>query len=277
MDAAPPRWAVEDDRLARAAREARPPMSPAALDRAMASLSVGDGSRRTPGVPLDMSKWLGREEEGSSSGAEQPQVVIEPEKGRDAPSQNPRVTGGTLDKAKRSGSPKTEHARAMAQQGNVLVLDPKDELLVKRTGLVSLVMGAPPLRSPPHVGEEGQPLAQALPQATVPSSTDLDRADALLRPRTVAGGAVELHPPVPKPVLEKRRQAEAAAEREARSDMRAVATKQRADELERRRQLVLQARFGKDFKENSRKPAARKSPPLRTKDGVQLTRAQPIP
>jgi hypothetical protein len=280
MDAAPPRWAAQDERLARAAREARPPLSPAGLDRAMAALSVGDGSRRTPGVPLDMSKWLGREDEeggGGGGGAEQPQVEIEPEKGRDAPSQNPRVTGGALDMAKRSGSPKTEHARAVAQQGNVLVLEPNDELLVRRTGLVSLVMGAPPLRSPPHVGEEGQPLAQALPQATVPSSTELDRADALLRPRTVAGGAIELHPPVPKPVLDKRRQAEAAAEREMRSDMRAEANMLRAAELERRRQQVLQARFGKDYKENSRKAAApRKPPPPRTKEGVQLTRAQPI-
>jgi hypothetical protein len=48
-------------------------------------------------------------------------------------------------------------------------------------------------------------------------------------------------------------------------------------ELERRRQQVLQARFGKDYKDNSRKAAApRKPPPPRAKEGVQLTRAQPI-
>jgi len=128
-----PRWEAQEKQLEKHMKEMPTSPEASALGSALEKLSVNDPAKRpNPLGHIDMSKWLGRKDNAPMK--EPIELDIEPI--MDSSHFNRRVVGGVLDKASRRNSPKTEYSKQKFEQGNILLLEPNDDIIRKNiTGI----------------------------------------------------------------------------------------------------------------------------------------------
>jgi hypothetical protein len=169
---------------------------------------------------------------------------------------NPSVKGGVVDRAARSDSPKTKHGREVQQQGNVLVLNPHDEALRKRT-IVHVDMDRNEGRREAGGDKQEQVILSLAGQdVTETPGLDILRGMEALRAQ-VPGGDSVLKDSVAlrdNPVLEKKRAGEEKLEQAMRAlDIRAV--KEEKEQARRERKEAMNKVSGQDKVERQMKRA----------------------
>ncbi|GBG28257.1 Hypothetical Protein FCC1311_044802 [Hondaea fermentalgiana] len=215
---------------------------------------------------VNMRKQPGRQVKGAP-----PDILseIDARAARDAPSQNLRVVGGVIPAADDRAAPMSAHARALAEQGNVLELNPDPTPLLKRKAAGTLAMETQTGRSSPVCDIHSPGVLMASPV-----HPDVRASEHFLKPRVI-GGAVGLETDVPKPILTHRQEERAHEERTFKVNQAGKNAQLRKAIRSERKQAVARARGDK---ENDSGKQRRTRPPRTTKvkSGKTIPRAQKV-